>query len=188
MVKEKLAVLARQKTEMRKAEQAESMAIKTYEEGKEEHSKHLAITERLVTGMDKLYKRISEFHENNFPNEERTIQVLLQEKRDAVEKLQESEKVIQQLQKYVNTWERINGLGGLLEDKASAQFEKTNIGKVTNKGLEIALGGTLLKTNDFSWNSSLFYSKNENTVEELSEGLDIPSNLYTLSISNSFGL
>ena len=66
------------------------------------------------------------------------------------------------------------------------QFEKTNIGKVTNKGLEIALGGTLLKTNDLSWNSSLFYSKNENTVEELSEGLE--SFVYNTSTDGNLSI
>ena len=66
------------------------------------------------------------------------------------------------------------------------QFEKTNIGKVTNKGLEIALGGTLLKTNDFSWNSTLFYSKNENTVEELSEGLE--SFVYNTSTDGNLSI
>ena len=66
------------------------------------------------------------------------------------------------------------------------QFEKTNIGKVSNKGLEIALGGTLLKTNDFSWNSSLFYSENENTVEELSEGLE--SFVYNTSTDGNLSI
>ena len=45
-------------------------------------------------------------------------------------------------------------------------FNRENIGKVTNKGLEIALGATLLDTENFSWNTSLFYSKNENKIEE----------------------
>ena len=66
------------------------------------------------------------------------------------------------------------------------QFEKTNIGKVTNKGLEIALGGTLIRTNDLSWNSSLFYSKNENTVEELSEGLE--SFVYNTSTDGNLSI
>ncbi len=42
------------------------------------------------------------------------------------------------------------------------EFERSNIGKVTNKGVEIALGATVLDNADFSWNTSLFYSKNEN--------------------------
>ena len=51
-------------------------------------------------------------------------------------------------------------------------FNRTNIGLVSNKGLEIALGATLMNVNDFSWNTSLFYSSNENKVEELADGLD----------------
>lgn len=51
-------------------------------------------------------------------------------------------------------------------------FNRENIGKVTNKGLEIALGATLLESNDFSWNTSFFYSKNENKIEELVEGIE----------------
>jgi len=51
-------------------------------------------------------------------------------------------------------------------------FNRENIGLVTNKGLEIALGATLLDANDLSWNTSLFYSSNENKVEELIDGLD----------------
>ncbi len=51
-------------------------------------------------------------------------------------------------------------------------FNRENIGKVTNKGLEIALGATLLESNDFSWNTSFFYSKNENKIEELVEGVE----------------
>ena len=36
------------------------------------------------------------------------------------------------------------------------KYERTNIGKVSNKGLEIALGASLIQMNDFSWNSSLY--------------------------------
>jgi len=52
------------------------------------------------------------------------------------------------------------------------QFSRENIGKVSNKGLEIALSANIVKTDDFSWDTSLFYSKNVNKVEELTEGLD----------------
>ena len=46
-------------------------------------------------------------------------------------------------------------------------FNRTNIGLVSNKGLEIALGATLMDLNNLVWNTSLFYSKNENKVEDL---------------------
>jgi len=52
------------------------------------------------------------------------------------------------------------------------RFNRENIGLVTNKGLEIALGATIISTNNLSWNTSLFYSKNENRIEELVDGLD----------------
>ena len=52
------------------------------------------------------------------------------------------------------------------------QFNRTNIGEVTNKGLEIVFGANLLNTADFSWDTSIFYSKNENKIVELVEGVD----------------
>jgi len=52
------------------------------------------------------------------------------------------------------------------------RFSKTNIGEVQNKGLEIAINGSLLNSENLSWNSNLFYSKNENKINELAEGLD----------------
>ena len=51
-------------------------------------------------------------------------------------------------------------------------FNRSNIGLVTNNGLEISLGAALIDNNDLSWNTSLFYSKNENKIEELIEGVD----------------
>lgn len=51
-------------------------------------------------------------------------------------------------------------------------FFKQNIGEVSNKGIEINLGASLVQTESFSWNTSLFYAKNENKLVSLSEGLD----------------
>ena len=51
-------------------------------------------------------------------------------------------------------------------------FNRSNIGLVSNKGLEISLGATLMETNNLYWNTSLFYSSNDNKVEELVDGLD----------------
>ena len=66
------------------------------------------------------------------------------------------------------------------------QFERSNIGKVTNDGIEIALGATLAETNDFSWRTSLFYSKNKNKIEELIDGLD--SFVYNNSTDNRISI
>ena len=51
-------------------------------------------------------------------------------------------------------------------------FAKENIGEVSNKGLEIAIGASLINSEDFSWNTSLFYSSNENKIVKLTDGLD----------------
>ncbi len=43
-----------------------------------------------------------------------------------------------------------------------------NVGEVENKGLEISLNADLIQSNDFSWNSSLNFTTNENKVVSLS--------------------
>lgn len=63
-------------------------------------------------------------------------------------------------------------------------FFKENIGKVTNKGLEITLGVTPIKTASFSWNASINYSKNQNKLIELIDDL----NSYTYLNTNSGNL
>ena len=65
-------------------------------------------------------------------------------------------------------------------------FNRTNIGLVSNKGLEIALGATLMDSNNLSWNTSLFYSANENKVEDLTDGLD--SFTYNTSSDNNIAV
>ena len=47
-----------------------------------------------------------------------------------------------------------------------------NAGKINNKGIEILLYGSPIRTTDFGWDITLNYAKNKNTVLELPEGLD----------------
>ena len=47
-----------------------------------------------------------------------------------------------------------------------------NFGKVENKGLELLLTGTPIRTKDFQWNITVNYSNNRNKVLELREGLN----------------
>lgn len=42
-----------------------------------------------------------------------------------------------------------------------------NVGKIRNKGVEIAVGFVPVRTRDFEWNIGYTFSKNNNTVEEL---------------------
>ena len=51
-------------------------------------------------------------------------------------------------------------------------FFLENVGEVTNKGVEVSLGFPVWETADFSWNSSLFYSANENKLVSLIDGID----------------
>ncbi|MDH5382976.1 MAG: TonB-dependent receptor, partial [Cyclobacteriaceae bacterium] len=48
----------------------------------------------------------------------------------------------------------------------------TNVGRVDTKGVEITLDAQILKTDDFSWNSVINFTKNESVVVELAEGLE----------------
>ena len=66
------------------------------------------------------------------------------------------------------------------------QFERSNIGEVVNKGVEIALGANVIDTDDLSWNTSFFYSKNENKIEELIDGLD--SFVYNTSTDGNLAI
>jgi hypothetical protein len=45
-----------------------------------------------------------------------------------------------------------------------------NLGKMTNKGIEVLLTGTPVKGRDLSWDISLLYNKNDNKVTELYRG------------------
>jgi TonB-linked SusC/RagA family outer membrane protein len=48
----------------------------------------------------------------------------------------------------------------------------TNAGKVTNKGIELVLNGTPIKTKDVRWDVQLNFTRNRNLVVELAEGLE----------------
>ena len=47
----------------------------------------------------------------------------------------------------------------------------TNVGKVTNRGIELMLSGTAIKTNNFSWNISIPFAYNQSKIVELAPGL-----------------
>lgn len=51
-------------------------------------------------------------------------------------------------------------------------FRVVNFGKVRNRGVEIALNGTPVKTDDFNWDILYTFTRNRNKVLELPDGLD----------------
>lgn len=56
---------------------------------------------------------------------------------------------------------------------ASGYTAKTiNAGRIDNKGIEILLGLTPIKTADFRWDVTINFAKNNNTVVELAEGIE----------------
>lgn len=51
-------------------------------------------------------------------------------------------------------------------------YRLVNAGKIQNKGIEIALNGRVFQYKDFAWDAGVNYSKNENKVKSLVEGMD----------------
>lgn len=47
-----------------------------------------------------------------------------------------------------------------------------NAGSIRNRGFEVSVSGTLVKTRDFQWKVGANYTRNRNTVLELGEGID----------------
>ncbi len=66
---------------------------------------------------------------------------------------------------------------------AAAGFSKfkENLGKVTNRGIEITLGGTPIRNQNLSWNTNLFFSQNKNKLVKLIEGTENLTYLTTNS-------
>ncbi|KGO93290.1 SusC/RagA family TonB-linked outer membrane protein [Flavobacterium subsaxonicum] len=49
-------------------------------------------------------------------------------------------------------------------------FSQVNAGELQNKGIEVSLSGTPIKTNDFSWDVRVNWSKNKNEMVSLNQG------------------
>jgi TonB-linked SusC/RagA family outer membrane protein len=55
---------------------------------------------------------------------------------------------------------------------ASGYLNKVlNAGEIQNKGIELSLTGTPIKTDDFTWNTNINWSKNESKVLSLTDGI-----------------
>ncbi len=48
----------------------------------------------------------------------------------------------------------------------------TNVGEVNNKGFEFLIGGTPVQSGDFTWDVSLNFSRNKNSLVSLIDGID----------------
>jgi len=66
----------------------------------------------------------------------------------------------------------------LLLDRILPRFtgkerQMTNVGTVENKGFDISFSGTPIRTDDFSWDFNVNFSKNKNEITQLFGGQDI---------------
>ncbi len=48
-----------------------------------------------------------------------------------------------------------------------------NAGTMTNTGVELQLNANLVKTDDFSWDAGMTFTRNRNVVEKLADGVDV---------------
>ncbi|MGM0529094.1 MAG: SusC/RagA family TonB-linked outer membrane protein [Bacteroidota bacterium] len=62
-------------------------------------------------------------------------------------------------------------------------YFRENIGETSNKGIEILLGVSPVRTSNFSWDVSLNFSRNVNTLVELTE--DLESHVYNTTNSGN---
>lgn len=56
-----------------------------------------------------------------------------------------------------------------IDERTGYKYLKTNVGTLTNRGVELSLTGTPVRTSDFEWKTTFNYWKNTTTVSELHE-------------------
>jgi TonB-linked SusC/RagA family outer membrane protein len=67
----------------------------------------------------------------------------------------------------------VDQIFGVPVSRATGYTQKIlNAGEIENKGFEISLNGTPVKTDNFNWNINVNWSKNENKVISLEDGID----------------
>lgn len=72
---------------------------------------------------------------------------------------------------YVNN--SVDQIFGVPVSRATGFISKIlNAGKIENKGIELSINGTPVKTDNFSWNVNVNWSKNENKVISLEDGIE----------------
>ncbi|MHA7056254.1 SusC/RagA family TonB-linked outer membrane protein [Aquimarina sp. M1] len=59
-----------------------------------------------------------------------------------------------------------------LPPSSGAANQIINAGLVTNKGIELSVDADIIKTDNFSWSTTVNFTTNENEVEELAQGVD----------------
>lgn len=64
----------------------------------------------------------------------------------------------------------------------------TNVGTISNRGIELTLNGQLIKKNNFQWNSILTFSHNENYLDKISNEEFTQTSYETAFIGGTIGV
>lgn len=72
---------------------------------------------------------------------------------------------------YYNILSENQILSAALPASSGASQITFNSGKLRNKGIELIVSASPIRTKDFSWNASLNFAKNDNLIEELAQGV-----------------
>ena len=59
-----------------------------------------------------------------------------------------------------------------VQDATGFDQYHTNVGEITNQGVELMFGGTVIKSSDFSWDISANFARNRNKLVSLLEGAE----------------
>ena len=73
---------------------------------------------------------------------------------------------------YYNQLSKDQIIGLASSSTSGYNYRLINAGEIQNKGIELALNGRVLQMKDFAWDAGLNFSKNENKVNSLVEGMD----------------
>ena len=57
-----------------------------------------------------------------------------------------------------------------LPKESGFEYMKTNVGEMSNRGIELMISGDIIRSKNLKWNLSFNISNNENRIEKLSEG------------------
>lgn len=74
-----------------------------------------------------------------------------------------------------------------LAEESGYEGIRRNVGSLENRGIDLSVGGTVLQTEDFRWNSNFNFSFQENEVTELFEGTPFESGQYRVEEGEPIG-
>ena len=73
---------------------------------------------------------------------------------------------------YYNQLSKDQIIGLASSSTSGYNYRLVNAGEIQNKGIELALNGRVLQIKDFAWDAGVNFSKNQNKVKSLVEGMD----------------